>query len=225
MWRAGLLIVMLTVYSTGCIAQQLQFYAAQGLIRDPQTGELTYDFIPIRDPQTSAPVGDVFVNLMFINRPGLLQQPVRSALFFFLPNPPVGNPPLLLAYADPSQASNNMAVLEISKRFEQVGLQAYEARILSVRVPARAIRLDQQGNPTEQQGTLEITVLDFHPFSFRRPKPDQPRDRIRILYYEGPPQDPTYRFPPNPLQPYAEYEINAPTQDANFFVHGRDVPR
>ncbi len=143
MWRAGLLIVMLTVYSTGCIAQQLQFYAAQGLIRDPQTGELTYDFIPIRDPQTSAPVGDVFVNLMFINRPGLLQQPVRSALFFFLPNPPVGNPPLLLAYADPSQASNNMAVLEISKRFEQVGLQAYEARILSVRVPARAIRLDQ----------------------------------------------------------------------------------
>ncbi len=226
MWRAGLIILMLSVYATGCIAQQLVFFAAQGLIRVDSDGNgsrdtLAYDFIPLRDPNTSGPnTGQVLINLMFINRPGLLNQPVRSAIFVFrpLPTPPSNTPNALVqVQADPAQAQNQMSMGMPRKRMVTLGPeQVYEVREIQVSFPARADRYDQNGNPTQQQGTVTVTIQDFYPFSFRRPKPDQPRDRILLVYSESG----GYRFPP-----VGEYvaEINDDPTMANFFVHGRIV--
>lgn len=223
MWRAGLVILMLSVYATGCIAQQLVFFAAQGLIRVDTNGDnirdardaLAYDFIPLRAPNTLGPTtGQVAINLMLISRPGLLNQPVRSALFVFLP---VGAPQgLISVQADPAQAQNQMSVGTPRKRMVQIGTNQYEVREIEVSFPARATRLNDQGQPQEQQGVVTVIVQDFYPFSFRRPKPDQPRDRISIVYSESG----GYRFPP-----VGEYvgEINDDPTLANFFVHGRIV--
>lgn len=226
MWRAGLIILMLSVYATGCIAQQLVFFAAQGLIRvdtnnDNIPDTLAYDFIPLRDPNTPGPnTGQVLLNLMFIRHPRLLNQPIRSAIFVFqpLPTPPLGTPNALVqVQVDAGQAQNQMVVGTPRKRMVTLGPgQEYEVREIQVSFPARADRYDQNGNPTQQQGTVIVTIQDFYPFSFRRPKPDQPRDRISLVYSESG----GYRFPP-----MGEYvaEISEDPTIANFFVHGRIV--
>ncbi len=226
MWRAGLLIAMLTVYSTGTIAQQvqyqLQFYAAQGTRFNPLSGERTYDFIPLQRLSGGGPNNSqVQLNLMFINRPGQLQQPVRSVLFVFepVPLPPAGTPNALVRIlADPAQASNNFTVESIELRTE-IG---FSARVMLSRFQARCVRNDQQGNETEQQGTVVVEVLDFHPgLSFRRAvPPNTPRDRIRFFYFEGSEEAPTFRFPTSGVY---EAQISVPPTQADFFVHGRDV--
>lgn len=79
-----------------------------------------------------------------------------------------------------------------------------DTRAVLMRSRARAQRLDANGNPTQQQGTVEIVVIDS-----RVGGPEV----AAILYYEGSAEAPSYTF-----------EYLAIPQNAEFFIHRRIAP-
>lgn len=180
---------------------QMRFFAIQGVTTNPMDDD-TVNLSPV-GPGTNA---QLRINLMFINIPGQTSQPIRSALFVFVPQNPIAVPggQLLRAEADPAQASN------------QLVMDAYIDPMTGVRVgeaifPARFQIRDTNGNVQEQTGTVQITVRDREPFAFQRPNPSSPRDRIEIQFVIN-----------NTPVPYTG-ELANPRGEANLFVGGRII--
>lgn len=198
MWRTQLVLTALLASMLVGFAQ-MRFFAIQGVTANPMDDD-TVNLSPV-GPGSNA---QLRINLMFINIPGRTSQPIRSALFVFVPQNPIAVPggQLLRAEADPAQASNQLAMAVEMQSVVRVGTAAF---------PARFQIRDGSGNVQEQTGRIEITVRDREPFAFQRPNPTSPRDRIEIRFIIN-----------NTPVPYTG-ELANPRGEANLFVGGRII--
>lgn len=148
--------------------------------------------------------------LELLTRVGAQTQARRAATFYLELDWPFPPPPLSILRIDldrsqlGSGGQQTYTLFPLDRFDQNVVAPAPDERVVVMTGRARAQRLDANGNPTEQQGNVEITVLDSRSggleFAF-------------IYYYEGSRVAPTYEFIYLAFSPVAE-----------FFTHRRIVP-
>ncbi|MCS7209072.1 MAG: hypothetical protein NZ874_05810 [Fimbriimonadales bacterium] len=147
----------------------------------------------------------------FFFRQGTQIQARRAVDCVFVPLDPLGNPTFPIIQIAPNQLPSGAQArifptdpLGISVVIpDPVGEPTTREALIVSR--ATRIDLDQNGNPTQRTGNLEITITD-------RRAPEE-TDTYRLFYYEGPRNNPTFSL---------EFE-GTPINDGQLFVHRRVV--